>query len=43
MGMYDPPHPGEIIRDVCIEAMGLTVTEAAEAIGVTRKALSAFC
>ena len=42
MGMYNPPHPGEIIKDVCIEPLGLTVTEAAKAIGVTRKTLSAL-
>jgi addiction module HigA family antidote len=38
--MHDPPHPGEIIRDLCIEPLKLTVTEAAEALGVTRKTLS---
>jgi addiction module HigA family antidote len=42
MGMYNPPHPGEIIREFCIEPLGLTVTEAAKAIGVTRKTLSAL-
>jgi addiction module HigA family antidote len=40
MPMHDPPHPGEIIRDLCIEPLKLTVTEAAEALGVTRKTLS---
>ena len=38
--MYNPPHPGEIIRDFCIDSIGLTVTEAASALGVTRKTLS---
>ena len=42
MRMYDPPHPGEIIRDFCIDALGLTVTDAAEAMGITRKTLSAL-
>ena len=42
MGMHNPPHPGEIIRQLCIDPLGLTVTEAAEAIGVTRKTLSAL-
>jgi len=42
MGMYNPPYPGEIIRELCIEPLGLTVTEAAKAIGVTRKTLSAL-
>ena len=40
--MNNPPHPGEIIRAFCIEPLGLTVTEAAESIGVTRKTLSAL-
>ncbi len=38
--MKNPPHPGEIIRDLCIEPLGLTVTKAAEGLGVTRKTLS---
>jgi len=40
--MHDPPHPGEIIRELCIEPLGLTVTRAAEALGVSRKTLSAI-
>jgi addiction module HigA family antidote len=40
MGMHNPPHPGEIIRAFCIEPLNLTVTAAAEALGVTRKTLS---
>ena len=40
MSMKNPPHPGEIIRDLCIKPLGLTVTEAAEGLGVTRKTLS---
>ena len=40
MGMHNPPHPGEIIRDFCIEPLNLTVTEAAESLGVTRKTFS---
>lgn len=42
MRMYNPPHPGEIIRDFCIDALGLTVTDAAAALGITRKTLSAL-
>ena len=42
MGMYNPPHPGEIIREFCIEPLGLTVTAAAKAVGVTRKTFSAL-
>jgi addiction module HigA family antidote len=40
MTMKNPPHPGEIVRDLCIEPLGLTVTQAAEGLGVTRKTLS---
>ena len=38
--MHNPPHPGEIIRDQCLEPLGLSVTDAAKGLGVTRKALS---
>jgi plasmid maintenance system antidote protein VapI len=37
MRMQNPPHPGEIIRALCLEPVGLTVTEAAEGLGVSRK------
>ena len=40
MLMKNPPHPGEIIRDMCITPLGLTVGQAAEGLGVTRKTLS---
>jgi antitoxin HigA-1 len=40
MPMKDPPHPGEVIRELCIEPAGLTVTAAAAVLGVSRKALS---
>ena len=40
MEMHNPPHPGEIVRDQCIEPLGLTITAAAKGLGVTRKALS---
>ena len=33
-------HPGEIVREECLKPLGLTVTAAADALGVTRKALS---
>ena len=42
MGMHNPPHPGEIIRDICIEPLDLTVTDASKALGVTRKTLSSL-
>lgn len=40
MPMKNPPHPGEIIRDLYLEPLGLSVTEAAAGLGVTRKTLS---
>lgn len=42
MKMHNPPHPGEVLRELCIEPMGLSITEAAEALGVSRKTLSAI-
>jgi addiction module HigA family antidote len=38
--MYNPPHPGEILREDVLPALGLTVTDAAAQLGVTRAALS---
>jgi len=40
MPMKTPPHPGRIIRQACIEPHGLTVTEGAKTLGVSRNALS---
>ena len=40
MLMHDPPHPGEILKELCLEPLGLTVTDAAKALGVSRKTLS---
>jgi addiction module HigA family antidote len=40
MSMHDPGHPGEVIRQACLKPLGLTVTETAAGLGVTRKALS---
>lgn len=42
MLMHNPPHPGEIIRALCLEPLGISVTEAAKALGVSRKTLSAI-
>jgi addiction module HigA family antidote len=42
MAMKNPAHPGEVVRELCIEPLGLTVTEAARALGVSRKTLSAL-
>ncbi len=40
MDMKNPPHPGEIIRELCLDPLGLTVTQAAKGLGVSRKTLS---
>jgi addiction module HigA family antidote len=40
--MFNPPHPGEVLKELCLEPLGLSVTRAAEALGVTRKTLSAI-
>ena len=42
MQMHNPPHPGEVIKELCIEPLGLSVTEAAKALGVSRKTLSSI-
>lgn len=42
MLMHNPPHPGEVLKELCIEPLGLTVTEAAKALDVSRKTLSAI-
>ena len=40
MTIHNPPHPGGIIREFCLEPLDLTITDAAAALGVTRKTLS---
>ncbi len=40
MKMHNPPHPGEILRELYLQPLELTITAAAEGLGVTRKALS---
>ena len=40
--MYNPPHPGEVLRALCLDPLSLTVTEAARALGVSRKTLSSI-
>ena len=37
--MLRPSHPGDLVRHDCLEALGLTVTRAAELLGVSRKTL----
>jgi addiction module HigA family antidote len=40
MPMKNPPHPGTVVLSECIEPLGLTITQAAQALGVTRTTLS---
>lgn len=40
MVLHNPPHPGGIVRRQCLAPLGLSVTEAAKGLGVTRQALS---
>jgi len=39
--MHNPPHPGEVLRELCLVPLGLSVTETAKALDVSRKTLSA--
>ncbi len=41
MLMHNPPHPGEVLKELCLEPIGLPVTATAKALGVSRKTLSA--
>jgi addiction module HigA family antidote len=40
MAMKNPPHPGELVKYECLDALGLTVTKGAEILRVSRQALS---
>ena len=40
MKMFNPPHPGEIIKGLWLDPLGVSITEAAQAMGVSRKTLS---
>jgi addiction module HigA family antidote len=42
MKMHKPPHPGEVLRQLCLEPLNLTVTDAARSLRVSRKALSSI-
>ncbi len=42
MLMHNPPHPGLVIKELCIEPLGLTVTDTAKALGISRKTLSSI-
>jgi addiction module HigA family antidote len=40
MQMHNPPHPGEILKELYIQPLDLTILEVAKGIGVSRKSLS---
>lgn len=40
MPIKNPPHPGSVVLSECIEPLGITITQAAQALGVTRTTLS---
>ena len=40
--MHNPAHPGEILRELYLAPLGITVTQAADALGVSRKHVSAI-
>ncbi|HBE17207.1 MAG TPA: addiction module antidote protein, HigA family [Cyanobacteria bacterium UBA11149] len=42
MKMYNPPHPGEVLQELYLQPLGLTVTETADALGVSHQILSAI-
>ena len=42
MLMHNPPHPGEVLRKLCLRPLGVSVTQAAKALGVSRKTLSSI-
>lgn len=38
--MHNPPHPGEVLKKLCFDPLGLSITKAAKALGVSRTTLS---
>src|SRR3954452_13124739 len=38
--MRNPPHPGEVIKELCLDPLALTVTAAAEGLGISRRTMS---
>ena len=42
MKMHNPPHPGEVLKSLCLDPLNLSVTETARCLGVSRKTLSAI-
>jgi addiction module HigA family antidote len=42
MKMHHPPHPGEVLRKLCMEPLNLSVSETARSLGVNRKTLTSI-
>ena len=42
MPMHNPPHPGEVLKELCLDPLGVSVTHAAKALGISRKTLSSI-
>ena len=42
MNMHNPPHPGEVLNELCIKPVGVSITDAAKALDVSRKTLSSI-
>jgi addiction module HigA family antidote len=40
--MHNPPHPGKVLRQLCLKPLGLNITNATKGLGVSRKTLSAI-
>lgn len=40
MKMHNPPHPGEVLKKLCLDPLSLSVTAAAKSLGLSRKTLS---
>jgi addiction module HigA family antidote len=40
--MHNPPHPGEVLKSLCLSSLNLTITDAARGLGVSRKTLSSI-
>ena len=42
MNMHNPPHPGEVLNELCIKPVGASITDIAKALDVSRKTLSSI-
>lgn len=40
MNMHNPPHPGEVLQEMYIRPLALSITDAAKGLGITRQSLS---